>query len=182
MSTAEFMLSSRGLFDIGPSRTRVGESTIPGYADPSAKVNEPVPQSRPSVEHDVYRISVESADLAATDWIAAAFDTLERMRSLSSDWHSCGANPPNSAAVSSSTRVLQKLAEEQLAPDVIEPSSDEGVCIAFERGQKYAGIECFNTGENLAVLSDGKNAPIIWEVSRASLQETIARISEFISG
>ena len=78
------------------------------------------------------------------------------------------------------TRVaLRKLAQIDLCPTFIAPSSDEGVCISFETGKRYADIECYNSGEVYAMTSLPYGKPTIWQVR--DINETGTRIHSFIA-
>ncbi|MEZ6146963.1 MAG: hypothetical protein R3B91_16410 [Planctomycetaceae bacterium] len=104
------------------------------------------------------------------------------MRVLDDSWHAFGGLPPNEVAISLATTVLEAAAELDFEPDNVDPSVDEGVCISFRDGNRYADIECFNTGDILAAESTGAD-PEIWEVddSDDGIEGAVARILDFIS-
>ncbi len=68
-------------------------------------------------------------------------------------------------------------------PDKITPSVENGVGISFIQGDKYADIECFNTGEILAVTSDRQSPPQVWEVEDRpqAITAALRKIRDFIS-
>jgi hypothetical protein len=105
-------------------------------------------------------------------------DQLKRIMNLGPDWHSEGCAPPNQVAFDSAVKVLALLSGYDLMPSHIDPSTDEGIAIAFTKGDLYADIECYNSGEVLSVTSNGSNKPEVWEVQ--DLQETILKIKNFI--
>ena len=108
---------------------------------------------------------------------------LERLRRVQDDWDSCGAESPSESAIRMATAVLAELNELGLVPNVICPSTDGAVCIEFWREGKYADIECFNSGEILAVTSNYANNenPLIWNALEPSLRDTILLIKTFIA-
>ena len=46
----------------------------------------------------------------------------------------------------------------------VEPSVEGGICVSFRRGDVYADIETFNSGEVVAAFSDGQSEPVVWDV------------------
>ena len=113
---------------------------------------------------------VEATELdSATPWLPQELERIAKLRSLSTDWESSGAAPPNETAIRCALQALQSLSEIDFRPDYIDPSTDEGICISFHRQDRYADIECFNTGETLAVMSTRGGTPQIWEVPLATI-------------
>lgn len=159
--------------------TGVGASTLKDIWAPSVP---PQPSAEKPSKRSTDSISIESADLDVSPWLGTALAKLARLRGLPKDWHSCNAAPPNGVSISEAAHVLRILAEKDLEPTSIGPSTDEGVCIAFECSANYADIECFNTGETLAAISDGAGKPVIWDVPRRSVSDTVAKIKRFMSG
>ena len=86
-----------------------------------------------------------------------------RMVNLEADWDSYGAEPPNDVALLAAVQVLDDLASINLDPTSIDPSVEGGICLSFQRGERYGDIECFNTGEILAVTSTGYDTKV-WTV------------------
>ncbi|MEZ6053071.1 MAG: hypothetical protein R3C02_17060 [Planctomycetaceae bacterium] len=115
-------------------------------------------------------------------WLGKKLSVLDSMRVLDDSWHAFGGLPPNEVAISLATTVLEAAAELDFEPDNVDPSVDEGVCISFRDGNRYADIECFNTGDILAAESTGAD-PEIWEVddSDDGIEGAVARILDFIS-
>ena len=113
---------------------------------------------------------------------ASEFKKLLQLKHVIPNWEASGAAPPNHTAIATAGRVLEKLAILDFRPDRIDPSTGEGVSLSFRRGNKSADLECFNTGEILALEAiDGGN-PVIWEVSEADIESAAARINRFIFG
>lgn len=118
---------------------------------------------------------------SASPWLLPALQKVAKMGAIGA-WELTGASPPNPIAVKSASLVLTRLSQMDFPPDRIAPSSDEGVCISFRRGGRYADIESFNTGEMLAVINEVGGEPVIWELEQGELSETIAKINAFIIG
>ena len=82
------------------------------------------------------------------------------------DWDSFIEEPPNDDAITWGKTVIEVLLKMKFLPTCVAPSSDGGVAICFLLNDKYADIECFNTGEILAVTSDKSNQddsnPDVW--------------------
>lgn len=126
-------------------------------------------------------IQTHPLNLAAS-WLAEQFQKLVALRSLDARWESSGANPPNTTAIGLASEVLRELSEIDLPPSYIDPSTDEGVCISFRNADRYADIECFNSGDVLAVITRDDADPVIWEVPRDQVSQAVAKISRFILG
>ncbi len=107
---------------------------------------------------------------------------LSRFRHLKEGWDGYGAKPPNEKAVYWAQKVAVHLMRANLIPERVEPSVENGVSISFRHGDKYADIECFNSGEILAVTSDGSGDPHVWHVfpESADIDRTVERIDVFL--
>jgi hypothetical protein len=126
--------------------------------------------------------TIEATDSdAESSWFSAQLGRLLRLQAMPRDWHSSGAAPPNRTAIYAAIEALRQLSRMDLCPTYIGPSSDEGVCLAFESGEKYADIESFNTGELFAMTSTSTAAPEIWQVKGGDLHAAISTISSFIA-
>ena len=49
------------------------------------------------------------------------------------------------------------------------PSAEGGVALCFRNGGNFASLECLNTGEVIALTSDGKGNLNAWEPKGTSL-------------
>jgi hypothetical protein len=76
----------------------------------------------------------------------------------------------------------KELEKAGLSPDRIMTSAEGGIAICFIKGDKYADIECLNTGENLGVTSNRKDRPTVWEIepSEADISQAALRIRKFL--
>jgi hypothetical protein len=127
-------------------------------------------------------LQVDNARTGEQAWLLKNIQTLEKLGNLPVNWDSYGANPPNSTALFWGRTVFEILFNMNFPPTRIMPSADEGIGICFISGKKYADIECFNTGEIVAVTSDGQGNPNVWEVNpdREELKNSLNRIRVYL--
>jgi hypothetical protein len=90
------------------------------------------------------------------------------------DCDSLCAEPPNRSAVAIAADVLASLVRSDLVPDGILPSAEGGIAICFVQGDKYADIECLNSGEVLAVTSTRHERPYVWSLDKNSVDSDSA--------
>lgn len=107
---------------------------------------------------------------------------LESRKSLSPNWDSYGAEPPNAGAICRLESILHLLTNVDLTPSKIVPSAEGGAAVCFINGARYADVECFNNGTLLAVLSTGRGTPEVWEVgsSETAVWTTLEKIRDFL--
>jgi hypothetical protein len=115
-------------------------------------------------------------------WFLESCQQLKKLTYLQENWDSYGAEPPNSVALDWAHQCLNILQTMNFAPTKITPSVENGVGISFISDKKYADIECFNTGEILAVISDGQGNPTVWEVQRTNqgIKSALGEIRVFL--
>ena len=114
--------------------------------------------------------------------MAAAYKKLSRLVSLENDWDSYGAEAPNRVSIDAARNVLDVLAEVDFEPTSVDPSAEGGVCLSFRRGNRYGDIECFNSGEILAVTSSGGDDTRVWEIRGFDqhLETALSKIRTFV--
>jgi len=89
---------------------------------------------------------------------------------------------PADGAILMANRVVDTLLEVGLIPDAIVPSAEGGVAICFVKVDKYADVECLNSGEILAVTSSRGVKPNVWSLDPDSITpESIAPLSKYLS-
>jgi hypothetical protein len=117
-------------------------------------------------------------------WLQGSLQQLTKIRSLPTNWDSYGAEAPNNVAILLARTVLSALGDVGLTPTHVDPSAENGVCISFDNGRRYADIECFNTGEVLAVRSARDGNPVVWEIPPTSIdiKATVAQIQAYLHG
>ena len=110
-----------------------------------------------------------------------AVKSLRRIARLPANWDSYGADPPNDTAVHAAEDVLQLLAQIDFGPTRVDPSAEGGVCLSSQAGNRYGDIECFNTGEVLAVISKGGDDTAVWSVDTGEVNAAANRIRAFVN-
>jgi len=73
-----------------------------------------------------------------------------------------GADMPSKDSAARAAIVLEHLLQTGFPPDKIVASAEGGIALCWTKGDKYADVEVFNTGEVLCVITDRKNPPIVW--------------------
>lgn len=78
--------------------------------------------------------------------------------------------------------VIEQLEKVEFAPSKIVESVEGGIAFCFVAGDKYADIECLNTGEILGVTTNRRDRPSVWEVqhNESEIARATERIREFI--
>ena len=116
-------------------------------------------------------------------WLLPAHKSLENISRLKANWDGEGAARPSKLAIESTRNALSILADVGLAPASIDASLEGGVCVSFVEGMLYADIEFFNSGNILAVTSNGGEGTQVWQVEFAqqSLSSAVREIQRFLS-
>ncbi|HYM10162.1 MAG TPA: hypothetical protein VEU62_05505 [Bryobacterales bacterium] len=91
-------------------------------------------------------------------------ERLAELSRLSPDWDSYGAEPPSHVAIAASRRILGALRRRAMLPTRILASAEGGVGICFVEGDRYAHIECLNSGDISAVMYQARGDPTVWEI------------------
>lgn len=113
---------------------------------------------------------------------ARLFNQLEDLRDLKDNWDKDGAEAPNFASIDEAHEILEIISEVKLTPTNISPSVEGGINIYFIKDNKYADIECFNSGEVLTSKSDRINEPEVTELyNEGDVKAFIEEIKEFLS-
>jgi len=137
------------------------------------------------LESATSRISVVTPPVhkssAAAKRIAVLWEAVDDMQELQADWNGYNSEPPNEFARQVAKQILLS-ATNVLVPSRVAPSAQGGIGICFYgRDNKYADIECLNTGEILATLSDGTGRPEVWDVKPIDSRRALERIGKYIS-
>jgi hypothetical protein len=92
------------------------------------------------------------------------------------------AERPDETALSCAEIVLSKFREYSIVPSSIVASTEGGVAICFVNGDKYADIECLNSGAILGVSSNRRDIPVAWEVEPTdhAIALSVAQIYNFL--
>jgi hypothetical protein len=107
---------------------------------------------------------------------------LGQLSALRANWDTYGSEPPSAKAVAAAAAIAKAFIEFGLIPDAVGPSAEGGVAICFVRNQKYADIECFNSGETLAVRYSSNEDPKAWAIkpNDAASESTVEFFSNFV--
>ena len=117
------------------------------------------------------------------EWFTPICKNLCQLLDLPPNWDSYGAAPPNAIAIDTAEDILELLWDMSVKPSRIAPSVDEGVVISFDAHQGDARIECLNSGEIVAVLTDARGVPNVREVEndRTEFRATAEEIASALS-
>ncbi len=107
---------------------------------------------------------------------------MKQLASLPSNWDTFGTERPSQQAISTAAQIAESFIQFGLVPDAIVPSAEGGVAICFLRNQKYADIECLNSGEVLAVRYSSRDDPQAWAVrANIATDATVQTVSQYLS-
>ncbi len=110
-------------------------------------------------------------------------DQLSATATLTDGWDGYTAEPPAAGAIEAAERVLGTLRSLNAKPAAILPSSDGGIGICFNNGNRYGQLELLNDGEIHALLYGGEGGPQAWQVDMTlptAIQETWKRIGAYL--
>lgn len=110
-------------------------------------------------------------------------NALKKLSNLKPGWDTYGGEVPSKNAVASAKNLAKTFISFGLIPDAVTPSAEGGVAICFVKNQKYADIECFNSGETLGVRYSSQDNPKVWAVEPDDVAsgETAKLLSEYLS-
>jgi hypothetical protein len=121
--------------------------------------------------------------LVSSYWIKKArFSTvrkqLEAAASLTRDWDSQGAEPPNMEAYELATKILALLEATSMPPTRLMPTVEGGIAISFVENLNRAVVEIYNNGEIAAATYSDQGDPIVWELesSETALLDSLSQI------
>jgi len=108
---------------------------------------------------------------------------MRQLGSLPATWSKDGIERPSQLAISRAQDIAKAFIEFGLIPDTIVASADGGVAICFIRNQKYADIECYNSGDILAVRYSNQDDPKAWALqpNAVASDATIQEFSKYLS-
>jgi hypothetical protein len=134
-------------------------------------------------QHEIsYQVTGVTFLVDRRQWLLAAHKRLSQLGLLPADWDNYGAEAPSRESIDAARGILRHLADVQLEPTSVDPSAEGGVCLCFQRGDRYADIECFNSGEILAVTSTGGDDTNVWQIEEPGtpLRRALDRIRSFV--
>jgi hypothetical protein len=107
-------------------------------------------------------------------------DKVRSLLALQENWDGDGAPAPNMVAGLNADRIMTTLRELDFHESRIMPSVEGGIAIAFQSGNKYSDLEALNSGAILAVRSDRRSDPVVWEIQPAAISETLKALRDFL--
>jgi hypothetical protein len=107
---------------------------------------------------------------------------LDAMTGLDVDWAEEGAERPNSVSYKNAREVLYAAYFVSMPIEYTTASASSGIVVCFKRGDVYADIECFNSGEIWAIVSSRNGNPQTWQVElgRASVEAALREINSLV--
>jgi hypothetical protein len=113
------------------------------------------------------------------DWLSAAYKKLKSFEGLHQDGD---REPPNGWARFMARNVVDVAQLVSARKFLVSASVDGGVAVCFVRGDRYADIECLNSGKVLAVTSQRDKSSQVWKVGhdQQSLQHALKLIGAFL--
>jgi len=93
------------------------------------------------------------------------------------------AENPSPKALTLAKFVFEQLQKDELSPSKTVASAEGGVAFCFVAGDKYADIECLNSGEILGVTTNRRDRPSVWEIqlNQSEVARATERIRQFIN-
>lgn len=112
--------------------------------------------------------------------IGKALTRVDALSHLPNNWNSYGAVAPNLKCIYNATKVLRAAFQISLKPHRIDASAEDGIVIAFLNDLSYADIECFNSGEIIAVKHAFEGEIDTWRVSDLEILQALESIWRFM--
>jgi hypothetical protein len=121
--------------------------------------------------------------IQAEDWLPQMTERLSSIKSLNNGWDGYDAEPPTDIALRLCQMAIGLLHEMNFRPARIAPSVDGGIALCFFVGEKYADLECCNSGEIAAIIKDRvRGFRKTWDIdpTQEQIKEALREIREFI--
>ena len=165
--------------------THLNRNTLTPVKDPIVSVGKP-----PALTNDAYLSFLQGRYEIATSNPAVSKEAifeklsnkLEDLRNLNDDWDKDGAEAPNFESIDKAREILKIISNKELVPTNVSPSVEGGISIYFMKGNKYADIECFNSGEVLTSKADRINEPEVTELyNENDIKAFLEQIKSFLN-
>lgn len=132
----------------------------------------------PKIFPDLLQIS-----FSKENWHVRLNRRITELSSLEKDWNGFESVPPNQRAVRMAREVLSLLHNMGTEPDRLVASADDGIAFSFRRSDRYANIECLNSGEIYTLWYDDATEPVTHQIAtdEICIREAISLINGFIS-
>jgi hypothetical protein len=155
--------------------------TLPFDVPPAIVIPGSIPAQLPSLRFTYVIPTAEDSSTSEVGRFDTHFSKLKALRADQSLWPE-DAEPPSDIAMAWAHAIIQQLQADDLLPTRVVASAEGGIGICFVAGNKYADIECLNSGAILGVISNRRNRPCVWEVEQIARGFTQAseRLREFL--
>lgn len=134
--------------------------------------------------HPEWKVTVPANPDATTGQRGGFEAHFEKLKALATDQALWADEqlPPSQNALAWARIALQDLQQNEMRPTKIVASAEGGAAICFVEGNKYADLECLNSGAILGVTSNKHDRPVVWEIEpdARGIARAVARIREFI--
>lgn len=143
------------------------------------------------VERNVHALADSAAGAPAIRVIygcpdppSAAMDAkFARLRQLAPGWNGYDAAPPSALAIQLAQVFVRQLNQEAYTPNRVAPSAVGGVGITQRADRRSVYVEFYNSGQILALYSDGETEPIIENIepTNSSFGRLIKKMREYLN-
>jgi hypothetical protein len=106
------------------------------------------------------------------------FDRIEAFQR--GEWEPFRGEPPNERATENTLAVLRALSGGSLIPKRLL-GSDGRLVLYFTTGEKYSNIEVANTGQMIAIKSNGQGAPQVRPFTLRTLTKVLEDVSAYLA-
>jgi hypothetical protein len=137
----------------------------------------------PDYVPEILRQKLAKALLEKSSNFVAHFRRIDELSNDRISLQGC-VEPPSVEALARAREILRQFEIENIVPTRIVASIEGGVAICFVAGDIYADVECLNSGGILAVTSNRRNRPNVWEIdaSPIGIARSVAQIKDFYVG
>ena len=126
-------------------------------------------------------VTTKYYDISGKDFL----EHIEKLKAIETDLSLIPehADKPNMQALGLAWVIIRQLWKVEVPPTKVVASAEGGVAVYFVAGQKYADIECLNSGEILGVTTNRRDRPNVWEIepSSSEIARAIERVREFLN-
>lgn len=136
-----------------PDNTHVAVTVLTGYSKTST--------TRLTATKDVRKFQNTSQ---SESQLSKNIKVLDEIANLNDDWNGYGSLKPNPTAIEYARTIVELADALQIFPTQISPSAESGVAISFSKEDRYADLECLNSGKILAVKTGDDHVTKVWEV------------------
>lgn len=107
-------------------------------------------------------------------------DRIQDLKRYEDNWNGYGSEKPNTFSRAIAEGILLESVPYKI-PDNVSPSAQGGINLVFYAGNRYADIECFNSGEILGTTAIGNEDPDIWIINPSEIKNALEKIGQFLA-